>query len=340
MNEERPVQDPMARATRTMGIITAVLTGLVAFNTLVYSCANDRKAREEAAIGRLESEEKFWNDATKELSELIRQRGTGLVPVANLDQQCRLLAFRTIGRTQPGDLTLEEDEEIFKEFNRAADVNNRVQNLRKIFVDSIQNPKIVDSSCVDSFNDAQIKAQDDIVETQEIISRTPNYKMSSSVDDSIRQRLPSIALTPVSSNGWDIDVFWCARRDPAAQSANFERALNEGLALAAMAQRGDRIGNERLGRIRVRTLSESAQNVTGPFVYFKTGNRLLFDKGNKAEEELAAELTRLLNQAGPNGTRGNLANGEIKTQDQQRPSKWYLSLFICEAGLPSPAPTQ
>ena len=117
-------------------------------------------------------------------------------------------------------------------------------------VREMQDKIVVGPDCSRIFDSERKAAEDAAKEAQQTITPTPKFDISASVEVAIRQRLPTIALTPPSKDRWDIDVFWCARSDPDAQSANFTRVLHQGLALGALAQRGDRMGNERLGQIR------------------------------------------------------------------------------------------
>lgn len=345
MSDAAPPGDPMARAARTMGIITAVLTALVAFNTLVYSCANDRDARQDTALERLKSDEEFWTEAIKDLSTLIDKRPTGITGNPNWDAQCGLLADRTVklvASAEGQSIANAEDVEIELEFQRARQARIRVNRLRETFQARMQDEKLI-GPCASDFT-VQLKQTEEANRISNQlnwpdISSKAGFEISPQQLEAIGLERTSIELTPPSKDRWDVDVFWCARRDPAAQTANFYRAVNEGLKLGGMAQRGDRIGNERLGQIRVRTLTESAQNISGTFTYFKSGNRFLFDRGNQSEQNLVSELSTRLNQSGTNETGNNMAAGPISPTAQGRPTKWYVSLFICEAGAVADAAT-
>lgn len=338
MNDPVPPSDPMARATRTMGIITAVLTGLVAFNTLVYSCSNDRDARRDAVLERLKSEEEFWTEAIKDLSTLIDKRPVGITGNPNWDAQCGLLADRTVklvASAEGQSIANDEDVEIEREFQRARLARVRVNSLRETFQGRMQDEKLI-GSCASNFT-VQLKQTEEAnrISSQldwNDIAKKAGFDVSLQQVEAIEAERTSIALTPPSNDRWDVDVFWCARRDPAAQTANFSRAVSEAMKLSGMSQRGDRIVNERLGQIRVRTLTESAQNIRGPFTYFKSGNRFLYDQGSQSEKSLVTELASRLNQPGSNGIFGDMAAGSISPTAQGRPTKWYISLFICEAG--------
>ncbi len=342
MTDERPVVDPMARTARTLGIITAVLTGLVAFNTLVISCASDRDARERAALERLEGDERFWTEAMKDLSNLVAKKPSAGLTDPNWDAQCGMLAERTV-RLVADDLERTSDDErsrsiseIDEEFPRAFEVRKRVRALRDFFQARMQDPVLI-GSCAGNFAKKLDRAEEAnrISKTSRIswpeIAAEIGYTMSPDTLDAIEANRPSISLTPSSATRWDVDVFWCARDDAVAQSANFTRAVAEGLALAKLAQAEDRIGNDRLGQVRVRTLSQSAQAVRGPLVYFKSGNRFLYDRRNRNEQRLVNDLIARLNSARIESAGGISATGPILAQDQGRPSPWYLSLFICGA---------
>ncbi len=342
MKDERPVVDPMARAVRTLGIVTAVLTGLVAFNTLVISCASDRDARERAALERLEGDEQFWTEAMKDLSDLVAKRPSAGLTDPNWNAQCGMLAERTV-KLVADDLDRTSDDErvrsineIDEEFPRAREVRKRVRVLRDFFQARMQDPVLI-GTCAGNFAKKldQAEQANRISKTSRIswpdIASKIGYTISPDTLDAIEASRPSISLTPSSATRWDVDVFWCARDDAVAQSANFTRAVAEGLALAKLAQMADRIGNERLGQVRVRTLTRSAQAIQGPFVYIKSGNRFLFDREDRNEQRLVNDLVARLNLARIESAGGRSATGPIVAQDQGRRSPWYLSLFICEA---------
>jgi hypothetical protein len=334
MSESRPDADLMARTARTMSIITAVLTALVAFNTLVYSCANDRDTREKAALERLSAEERFWTDAMKELSELVGKKAEGTDVTVTWENQCALLGDRTSKQVAAGNYPTTDDIAIADEFERVKAERSRVTLLRSAFQLRMLDKGMLSEKCASRFaGTTQIAEQassNPPPQSADILA----YKKSDEVEAAIAKRLPSIVLTPISDNGWDIDVFWCERSDKTSGEANFNRALREGEALASLVQGSSRVAGQQLGRIRVRKLSWAAQSLTGSVVYYNKGNRVLYDQNNVLEENMATEIATTRNGENTATNARGGALGPLEKTPQVRPSQWYLSLFICGSGSP------
>lgn len=318
-------------ASRGPGVIAAFLGLVVAFNTLVYSCSNDRLARENAQLQRSATEERFWTEAMRDLGALVAEKGKADVDAANWESRCKLLALRTgpfsfdtSSRTQ----TDQGDEAMSA---RAKAEQLRIQQLKLAFVQRIQDPEFVTEGCRQTFANQQFdSAQEDAgapavavaaATTQPDQSGTPaspeqTYEATSVTASAIAQRSNIIALTPASPTGWDVDLFWCERRGETATASNYRDALAIAQLLAAKAQNGERVGGQMLGRIRARTLPISQQS-SGRFPV--RGATIRAD-GGRGEFELANALREALPQY------------KLSVpQPGGRVTRWYLSMFLCGA---------
>jgi hypothetical protein len=121
----------------------------------------------------------------------------------------------------------------------------------------------------------------------------------------------------VSGSGWDLDIFWCrgARQDEnfrkaATLGAEFGRLAGEGRALAA---------GVRLGRVRARPASVAYQRQPGSPA---SRSWVVADSG-MAEEQAAAAVRQ---------SAIVLLGGDVIGQATSvgAPTRWYLSMFICE----------
>jgi hypothetical protein len=119
-------------------------------------------------------------------------------------------------------------------------------------------------------------------------------------------------ITAGSPLGWDIDVFWCATSGDVSAA----RARGVGERVGALAAAGQKLGGERLGRVRVRRLSEAAEKSGA---YTGGENYVVADEG---EDALALELARYASAAGEPYAMMRSNTG----------SRWYLSIFACAPG--------
>lgn len=117
-----------------------------------------------------------------------------------------------------------------------------------------------------------------------------------------------------TSDGWDIDIFWCdSGSDPAAAARNREKAESDARRLA------DHRGwpNETtLGRVRVRPLAERLQGRGYP----TAGSGLVIrPESTRAEQEVARAMMALL----------NTADGAYTLGGSRQQTRWYISMFVC-----------
>ncbi len=118
-----------------------------------------------------------------------------------------------------------------------------------------------------------------------------------------------LSATTASLDGWDVDVFWCQAR-PGGQS----RAQRIAAGLAKKSDTRTRVGNELLGRVRLRSLTGPAAEKLGA-----DGN---FVSGSEDEQGFADAIAREANtlSGAPPAFRYS------RTSSQTR---WYVSLFVC-----------
>lgn len=122
-----------------------------------------------------------------------------------------------------------------------------------------------------------------------------------------------VSSAVASPDGWDIDVFRCdSQGEKSAQLA--ARAANH---LARASDRGRRIGGQRLGRIRLRSLSAAAQSKLAP------PSNVPVVVGSADEAELAQAIAADVNQA---------TDIDFKYSYTAAISQWYISLFACGFG--------
>lgn len=129
------------------------------------------------------------------------------------------------------------------------------------------------------------------------------------------------------SNGWDIDVFWCAGGDEAAR---YEAGRKVAAALAGEVSKGY-LGTAKgfpLGRIRLRVLPVGLQALGD---YPKEGNQVRGETGknDKGENVRANQLVVWLNTNQSAESFG--LSEEFKRVNIKMVTPYYLSVFVCSA---------
>jgi hypothetical protein len=291
-----------------------MLTIVLGINTLVSSYDSKQSTREASVRAMIAAEEEYWNAASKELGEISQLKssqdsnGWGL--------RHKLLRDRVINHPK-----LNPEQEEFNDQQREA--MRGIEALRVSVETALADAAI--------YGEQAEKAETAIATREEnlaIVARQDHLTaeqrgVAQVAAGAIATRARSISLTPQSADGWDIDVFWCERGDESGSQANFDAALQAGRALAGIARKSDqRVGGEKIGRVRVRALGIAQQRSSG-VDYPKSGLWLRFDDTDN-ERPLAQALTKL-----------PALSGYQLEATQGYTSKWYISAYACALGNPA-----
>jgi hypothetical protein len=114
-----------------------------------------------------------------------------------------------------------------------------------------------------------------------------------------------------NQRGWDVDVFACAGHGQASQRLAKDVADR----LADLARRGESLGGQELGRVRLRNASEAAQ---AALYSAPLGNSVL---RSDDEADFAEAVRRLANSSDPQPNFGVLPAPAT--------TPWYVSVFAC-----------
>lgn len=146
-------------------------------------------------------------------------------------------------------------------------------------------------------------------------SETGHSASASQLEQTAQSEAPAgEVLTPhPNAQGWDIDVFSCeGRGDPSR-----ELAKSVADRLAGLAKANRQIGEESLGRIRLRHASRAAQN---HIMSGQIGNAVIASADERPfAEALAEEL-----KAGTAATHYRLVDTAAMT-------RWYISIWTCDS---------
>jgi hypothetical protein len=332
MSELDSRSDTEGTRTGFLGMAAILATALVGFNTLVISCSTERASRDAAQLHQIEERERFWTDAMRELSDVLRARAEAgnSSSTTSWELRCRLLAQRTAPFV----------EDKARESSEAADgeielspvllaLDNRVFALQKAFVDQISNSDLVGFPCATIYQSARHDNIDARRDASTIIAGAG--AQATAVTEAITARQDLIELTPLSDTGWDIDVFWCERsNEPWASDQNFTNALDLGRRLLREGRDSGGLDGHTLGRIRIRMLASFLQ-VEQPYSDYASSRYLVWETSQDEEKGLAeAIITRL--------DRGLEAH-PVTPGPSIPVTEWYVSVFYCGAGTPPPPAT-
>jgi len=320
------------------GLLTVLVTAVAGFNSLVVGCAADRASRDAAQRHRVEERERFWTDAMEDLAGIVKARAIGGAEMAGAQAHCRLLATRTAPFLDPApsDSIRSADGEV-ERTPEMLELERRAYRLQQAFVDKIRDPELIDPGCSQTFDAARIAAvaQGDhgaAVVAEAAAGATPAgsaaFQPSGEIAEAILARQDLIDLTPSRTAGWDVDLFWCERRDEAGTRANFDDALAMAEHLAARVQAGEGLGGVALGRVRLRMLASSLQG-QGGYRRLADGGYILLDR--PAEREVARAFAQVRLR-----TPQRLRVVERFADDPATATDSYVALFHCANGTPMP----
>lgn len=126
--------------------------------------------------------------------------------------------------------------------------------------------------------------------------------------------LKTITVSSGRSNGWDIDIFWCANsRDAAAAQSNYDAANADAQLLRAVGTLSD---GSPVGRIRVRPLPES---LLGPYLVEAGSGRTIKPDRSPAEVSAARAIISAVGSG----------DGSYEIVNSGQQTRWYISMFVC-----------
>lgn len=341
---------------RLFARLTAVLAALVALNTLVYSCSERRQIREGAAVASAEAEVKRWEDAMRDLEELMKDRpdladtSAQYGHAANWRKRCKLLSERTVKADGTPDSMSNETVSVDKrseypvalvEFDRAKAVFDRAIFLRGRFRDITGDATLLGRECAEDFAQAKKSAEDAV----RMIPSTDNEPEKQVISTAFVDRKDSILLNrkAVNDKGFDIDIFWCDRsgqQDMALK--NIVHAARFGRWLADQADAGSAVSGEQIGRIRLKRLAEPDQRLVQEDIEPTVPISFLFGASNQVEEQMAdvmaKEARRIVTEIGNVRvqTLPGIDRWTVMGNDNSTPN--YLSVYSCHFGETPPSP--
>jgi hypothetical protein len=318
-----------------LGLATVFASALVGFNSFVVSCSTDRAGRDATQLHQIEERERFWTEAMRDLSDILRSRAelAGKPGAAEWEKRCTVLALRTAPFVQlPRTTNLAPDGEIEMSGN-LLELNSRVYKLQTAFVSQIRSTDIVGASCSKQYQDERFRTVE-ATEREERSLADDDPVAVEQVTQAIVTHQDLIELTPPGKTGWDIDIFWCQRSSPTAANANFDNAMKLAKSLADQARATGKLDDLYLGRIRVRVLP---QHLQGTDQYRSSASaRTVWWEGNLPEEERVARA--LVDQE---RMAFALSGGATRLVTAMRPknttapmTKWYVSAFYCDVADP------
>ena len=325
--------DSFDRLTKRIGVIGGLIAALVGLNTLVTSCSREQSQRYADFRAAANAEEANWRALYGDYIAAFHQS------VEDDDRRKRLFAIEVLSRRDPPDfhefrLGLLRDD---PEAKRAA--IERIRAMKAGLRAAITNPDASDPQVVKAV------AQNQSDRTADATAIRPRQGAAADRAQAVVQQAARVppSVTPVaatqvlaagSRTGWDLDLFWCASRDPVIERQNYSIALDRGRLLAQRANARTAIApGVILGRIRLRVLPTSRQGPQASgFVYPVAGDGLQVryeDKASSNREERTAgqAVLRLLNDR---------ASG-FSFFPSEQPTPFYMSLFVCTGTSAAPA---
>jgi hypothetical protein len=334
-DQARGNSDAFDRLTKRVGLIGGLIAALVGLNGMLTSCSRDYAQRYADFRSATNAEEATWRALYKDYLETFDRN------VDADDRRRRLLAIDKLSQRDPPRFDefrlgwLSDDRES-KEKAIA-----RIAAMKKGLRAALENPDSSGQEVVRVIAQNQSKQAADTSAVRREEGRTvaPEAQAAAlreaAVPPSETPNPKTQTLAAGSANGWDLDLFWCASRDPATEQGNYTIALARGRLLAQSATARRPIGSGvLLGRIRLRVLPTSSQGtLPNGLVYPQAGDGLQLryeDKAprNRIELGAARAVQQLVNRAA--GPPADLVTAGT-------PTPWYMSMFVCTGSAPAAA---
>jgi hypothetical protein len=304
--------DPLEALSGPVAKISAIVAALVAFNTSITTWSNGTVQRYAGFRSAVTAEETFWKERFDDYFEAL-----ALDP-SSPNRRAKLSALSILADHQIPDFK-EYRLGLFDDVEAKKTATERLRAMQKNLRDAIAEPAASDSvvaaerKVVNAFDVEQSAVGQKPDVTQQAAQARPEIKVSPAPTPSRDTQL----LAAGDPNGWDVDVFWCAGREPEQGIYESARKVAERLADAAGPGASRPEGLEKLGRIRLRVLPELRQGAGKG--YPDSGAVIRFEPGGPE----AAAATALRTLIDPGARVFSLEPVRTRTE-------WYLSVFVCQ----------
>lgn len=311
-------QGVLAGIGRNITVLGTIVAAVVGINTALTTCSTEAISRHQTFRQAVDGEEQYWRSL---YSDYLGAFGKG---VEEPEREARLLALRVLA---------DRDVPTFNEYSFGYTDDRSAQEAARARLESMKSRLIEALSRPDSSTPAVAEKQqaqnfEAAVQTAVVPPRSAAAQQSAPVAPAPVVSPPAaetgvsyqtLTLAAGDPKGWDFDIFWCGGGESVSEAANYQAGLNAARALANRSSGGERIGGEKLGRVRLVMLPEQRQG--GDYPARGSGYQI---RPDPTEVPMAEQV------------RGAIPSGKAYaiSVNPPRPSAFYISLFACAAGIP------
>ncbi len=305
--------DKLAARVTQIGLILTAIVGFYKTLDAISTTYIERHNRLQQAIA---IEETFWKELYGQYLEALGS------PTPEV-KDARLFAVQALAGHQPPDFSVYklslwgDDGEIQKEKTAY------FASMKSSLLDALNSAKSSSVAVASAGQEASfIKGQLTVMRdrTQEAAQDQAMVIATPSISPTVSHETQT--LQQGNNLGFDIDIFWCAGGDELAKYAS---AMRLGSYLSD-AKDPKQIGDQPIGRVRVRSLPLVRQNEPG---YPDSTNEIRFDGNERRQAEELGQL--ILQSALPSA---------FMLSESSSETKWYLSVFVCQQGSATVVPPE
>lgn len=312
----------ISKISGNITFLGTIIAAIVGFNTALTTCSESTVARYKAFHSAVEAEETFWRER---FAEYIASAGEEVRPE---ERRRKLYALAAIAQRNIPTFAEHQlgwfDSAAARESARARLIDLRARLILALDREQAGDPLLAARQGNDSFVEALASQVRPRGEVDSATPPGPTQDEPIAAEGIVYRSQVLAAGDPL---GWDVDIFWCSGGGPVAEGRNYADGLTVGRQLAAISSARGRIGNEKVGRIRLVPLPASRQGVRDGVQLPSSGDG--YQIRPEPNELIFADPLRALISSGPR---------QFQHVRSDTPTRWYLSIFTCQAGeSPQPA---
>jgi hypothetical protein len=316
MADESPAEPGgvLDRISRNIAVLGSIIAAFVGMNTALTTCSAQTVARHQTFRQAVDSEETYWRNLYNDYLAVFRSGVTDRERTARLFA-LSVLAERPIPKFDEYSLGMGGSDARATANARLTSMQNRLKEALSRRESS--NPEVAQqrqeqslAAAEQTVRTSRERASADIAGSEE--APAESAQIASGVN-----YLPQV-LARGDPRGWDFDVFWCGGGGTEIELSNYSAGLDMARALSARSAGGERLANDRLGRVRLVMLPESRQG--GIYPTRGAGLELRAER-IRGEPAIAAAVRSTV----PKGR-------DLRIIASDMPTPWYVSLFSCAAG--------
>jgi hypothetical protein len=324
----KTTEDLLDRVSRKITVLGSIIAALVGVNAALTTCSNESVTRYQSFQQAVGAEELYWRSLYNDYLGAFRQ---GMSPE---ERNARYFALSVLAKRDVPDFH-EYPLGLFADDTDRRLAHDRLQSMKDRLRDVLARAGSTDLQFATQQQDQNFADSVGSVRSEQDRAVAPAASAAAPPPPATAVGVSYVTqvLAAGDPHGWDFDIFWCGGGGTVTETQNYAAGYGAAHVLADLSASNGRLGDQKLGRVRLVMLPQARQGDNIPLghllVSYPTrgsGNQIR-PEGSAAEQAVALQVRRVI----PGG-------GQYVSLPSTTPTPYYISLFACAAREPAAQP--